>query len=231
MTSAIAPTPPAALCRHCHRREKYQGHRGLCNACYYTPSIRKQHPAQAKYARRGVWATTDGDTPPSVIVEWIVIETAAARLGITEGEVKRLARRGLIRYEFRSPGVRDCRRLESRVLWLWWPDVLDLMEQHSDARRPDPLGGLTLAGSRDSKKGRRRKITRNGDRREVADEEYAGPVDPPILYGLLTASDVAALATRRARFEQIRNRIPLPVIDPETEASQLPVMLALAAAG
>lgn len=198
---ALAPTPTVALCRHCHQRERYKGHRGLCNGCYYSPGIRSQYPAQAKYARRGPGAN-GRDPLPAVVVEWIVIETASARLGVTEGAVKRLVRRGLIRHEFRAPGIRDARRLTSRILWLWWADVQALMEQHADARRPDPLHGLTRVDHQ--------KI---GDRRQLTDPDYAGPADPPVLYGLLTAADVAALAKRRARFDQIRARIPLPVIE------------------
>ena len=44
------------LCIHCERRVRRTsgggGNRGLCYACFYTPSIRKRYPPDPRYGRR-----------------------------------------------------------------------------------------------------------------------------------------------------------------------------------
>ena len=40
------------LCRHCQRRKKVCP-RGLCFACYHTPSIRRMYPPTSKFVTRG----------------------------------------------------------------------------------------------------------------------------------------------------------------------------------
>jgi hypothetical protein len=41
------------FCRHC-QRVRMNRPRGLCWACYYTPTIRDSYPSTSKFARRGI---------------------------------------------------------------------------------------------------------------------------------------------------------------------------------